>query len=142
MRVLINSILKEADEKRVRMEIQIGDEPAQEFFGEYDGTDPQYKFSSVDEKLFMRLSDLSAKRYCNSAIYQFELMDIIGAYCRGMSTPQYPIELGTTDFGMRRPSRIKIGCDRIRRPFMIVWYWWKFRKVRKENAITDTQKTG
>ena len=62
------------------MTIRFGDEPAKQFLGEYDGADEKYKFCNIDQELFMRLSDLAVKQYCNCAIYQMELMGIIAAF--------------------------------------------------------------
>jgi hypothetical protein len=71
----------------------------------------------------MQLSDLALRRYCNCAIYQMELIGIIGAFLSNQSIPDMPIELGTTTFGIKRPSRIKIFVDRLKRPFLLWWYW-------------------
>lgn len=84
----------------VRMSVQFGDEPVKSYLGDYDGSDPKFVWSNVDQELFMRLSDLALKRFCNCGIYQMELMGIIGAFILGKSIPAFPIELGTTDFGM------------------------------------------
>jgi hypothetical protein len=135
MRVLLENITQEPEKGRVRMTVRFGDEPANQFLGEYDGADEKYKFCNVEQELFMRLSDLAAKRYCNCAIYQMELMGIITAFLSDETIPPFPIELGTTDFGLPRPSGTKIFFSRIRRPFFSAWYWWKFRHIRRENLL-------
>ena len=117
------------------MSVQFGDEPLKSYLGDYDGSDPKYVWSSVEEELFMRLSDLAAKRYCNCAMYQMELVGIIGAFVSGKSIPAFPIELGTTNFGMSRPSNVRIFLNRMRRPFYSAWHWWKFRHIRRENLL-------
>lgn len=133
MRVLLTSLDKEPEPGRVRMNVKIGDEPERTFLGDYDGSDEKYKFCTVEEELFMRLSDLALARYCNCAIYQMELMGIIGAFVEGKGIPPLPIELGTTGFGFKRPSAARIVFDRLRRPFLLAWYWWKWRHERRGN---------
>lgn len=113
--------------------MKVGDEAEKVFLGEYDGSDERCKVATVEEELFMRLSDLAARRYCNCAIYQMELMGIIGAFVEGKGIPPLPIELGTTDFGIKRPSASRIAIGRLCRPFLSAWYWWKWRHVRREN---------
>ena len=124
---------REPEQGRVRMTVQFGDEPPKQFLGDFDGRDEKFMSCSVEPELFMRLSDLAVKRYCNCGIYQMELMGIIGAFLSGQAIPPFPVELGTTTFGLRRPSTMKIFFDRIRRPFHLAWSWWKLRHVRREN---------
>jgi hypothetical protein len=117
------------------MSVQFGDEPAKSYLGDYDGSDPKFAYCNVEQELFMRLSDLAVKRYCNCGIYQMEMMGIIGAFVSGKKIPTFPIELGTTDFEMARPSSARIFFNRMRRPFYNAWYWWKFRHIRRENLL-------
>jgi hypothetical protein len=133
MRVLLHRIVREHELHRVRLTVQIGDSPLRDYLADYDDSDPTYKRCNVEQELFMQLSDLATRRYCNCVIYQMELMGIIGAFISNQSIPDLPIELGTTMFGIKRPSQTKIFIDRLRRPFILWWYWWKFRKERKEN---------
>jgi hypothetical protein len=133
MRILLQSITQQAEKGSVRMTVQFGDEPIKEFFGAYDGRDEKYKLCSVEDELFMRLSDLAMKRYANCVIYQMELMAIIGAFVSGQAIPRFPIELGTTSLGMRRPSNAKIFFNRTKGPIVRAWYWWKLRHIRREN---------
>ena len=131
MRVLLETITREPEKSRVRITVRIGDEPAKQFFGELHDPDS----CTVEHELFMRLSDLAVKRYCNCAIYQFELMGIIKAFLSDESLPPFPIELGTTTFGMPRPTPAKIFWARLRRPFTLAWLWWKLRHIRRENLL-------
>ena len=131
MCVLLESIEKEPESGRVRLMIRVGDESAKMFRAQLH--DPNS--CSTDHELFMRLSDLAVKRYCNCAIYQFELMGIIKAFLSEEILPPFPIELGTTAFGLRRPSEVKVFFDRMRRPFYIMWSWWKSRHIRRENLL-------
>ena len=77
----------------------VNGEAPQSYQASFDDNDSKYKFCSIEEKLFMQLSELALRRYGNCTIYQMELMDIIGAVQRGDSAPQFPVELGTTSFG-------------------------------------------
>ncbi len=133
MRVLLQNMIRDSDAGRVRMIVQFGEESPKEFLGDFDGTNAKYKTCNVDQELFMRLSDLAMKRFCNCVIYQLELMGLIGAFLSGQPIPPFPIELGTTGFGLKRPSKTRILWNRIRRPFLSKWYWWKHRRIREEN---------
>ena len=118
---------------RVRMRVKMGDGEERVFHADYDGPDEAYQFCSVEGELFMRLSKLAVKRYCHCMIYQMELMGIIGAFVEGEEIPALPIELGTTEFGLKRPSAVRVAFDRMRRPFLGAWYWWAWRHLRREN---------
>jgi hypothetical protein len=131
MRVLLESIAREPESGRVSMSVRVGDEAAKVFLAQLH--DPHS--CTTEHELFMRLSDLAAKRYCNCAIYQFELMDIIKAFLAVESLPSFPIELGTTRFGMTRPTPAKIFWARLRRPFTLAWLWWRTRHIRRENLL-------
>ena len=135
MRVVLRSLTREPEKGRVRMTVQFGNESPRQFWGQYDGSDEKFTFCTVEEELFMRLSDLAAKRYCNCAIYQFELMGIIKAFLSDKPLPPFPIELGTTGFGMQRPTATRIFFNRLRRPFCTAWLWWKYRHIRRENLL-------
>jgi hypothetical protein len=117
------------------MTVQFGNEQAKQFLSEYHASDGNCKVCSTERELFMRLSDLAAKRFCNCTIYQFELMGIIEAFLSGETLPPFPIELGTTGFGIPRPNAAKIFIDRLRRPFLSTWLWWKDRHIRRENRL-------
>jgi hypothetical protein len=135
MRVFLQNMIREPEVGRVRMTVQFGDEPPKQFLGEFAEEDEKYKVCNVEQELFMRLSDLAVKRFCNCAIYQMELMAIISAFLSDEAVPPFPIELGTTDFGLPRPTRTKIFFGQIIRPFFSAWYWWKFRQIRRENLL-------
>jgi len=126
---------REPEKGRIRMTVQFGGEPPKEFLGEYKQCDEKYSFCNLEQELFMRLSDLAVRKYCNCAIYQMELMGIIIAFLSDQTIPSFPIELGTTDFGIPRPSRTRIFFNRIKRPFYLKWSWWKFRHIRRENLL-------
>jgi hypothetical protein len=135
MRVVLQNITKEPEQGRVRITIQFGDEPPKQFLGSYDGGDEKYKFCTVEQELFMRLSDLATRKYCNCAVYQMELMGIIGAFVSGQQIPPFPIELGMTAFGFKRPSQARILFDRVRKPFYLAWHRWKTRHARRERLL-------
>ncbi|MCA9235662.1 MAG: hypothetical protein KDA44_09320 [Planctomycetales bacterium] len=128
-RVVLHEIAKEPTLGRVRMSVQFGNEMPKEFLGEFNGSDNEHAFCSTEEELFMRLSDLAAKRYCNCTIYQFEFMGIIKAFLSDEPLPKLPIELGTTHFGSPRPSAYGILLNRLRRPFSQALLRWKYRRV-------------
>lgn len=138
MRVILQNVTKETEINRVRMTVQFGEEPPKSFLGDYDGTDQRFVLCNVEQELFMRLSDLAQKRYCNCAIYQFELMGIIKAFLSDKPLPEFPIELGTTSFGLKRPTPVGIFFDRLRSPFYIALLWWKYRHIRRENRSSGS----
>jgi hypothetical protein len=111
--------------------VRVGEEPAKSFLAQLHDANT----CTVEHELFMRLSVLADKRFCNCAIYQFELMDIIKAFLSDRNIPPFPIELGTTEFGMPRPSPTRILINRLRRPFTSRWLWWKARHIRRENLL-------
>jgi hypothetical protein len=135
MRVVLQSLAGESEKGRVRMTVQFGDESSKQFLGAFDGSDEKVTSCFVEQELFMRLSNLAAERYCNCAIYQLELMGIIKAFLSGERLPSFPIELGTTSFGVRRPTATRIFVDRLRRPFYGAWLWWRLRRMRRENSL-------
>ncbi len=65
MRVLVNKITDEPEKGRVRLFVEFGTEGEKEYLGDFDGADPKYKSFNLEEELFMRLSDLAHKRYCD-----------------------------------------------------------------------------
>jgi hypothetical protein len=136
MRVLLESIASELENGQVRMSVRIGDEPAKVFLGQY--SDPPS--CSIEYGLFMRLSDLALERYCNCTIYQIELMGIMKAFLANEALPTFPIELGTTGFGLRRPTATKIFFDRLWAPFYVVWLRWKWRHIRQENLLKYVER--
>lgn len=124
MRVYLDSITAQPEPGCVRMLVRFGEEPPKTFSGGLANPN----CCSVDQELFMRLSDLAVKRYCHCGIYQFELMGIIKAFLADESLPDFPIELGTTSFGLRRPSVIQVFWRRLKRSFYSAWYRWRPEK--------------
>lgn len=127
-RIFIDEIAHEGDSRQCLVTVRVGDEEPRT----YQAALHDDHVCSVDEPLFMRLSDLGVQVFCNCAIYQFELMCLIQAHYAGQELPAFPIELGTTDFGLKRPSKLKILWDRIRRPFALAWLTWTTRHIRRE----------
>ena len=87
MRVLLKNMIRDSEAGRVRMTVQFGEESPKDFLGDFDGANADYKTCNVDQELFMRLSDLAMMRFCNCAIYQMELMGLIGAFLWGQPIP-------------------------------------------------------
>jgi hypothetical protein len=107
MKAVLHELLKR-DDGAIQLLVSFGDEPAQVFCATYDGADPKYKFCSVDEELFMRLSNLAHERFGNCAIYQMELMGIIIAFTKSEELPALPATLGTTRFCTLKPGKMRI----------------------------------
>ena len=131
MHVILESIAIESERGSVMLAVRVGDEPAKKYLVQHD--DPNSLI--IEHELFMHLSDLAATRYCNCLIYQVELIGIIKAFLSSERLPPFPVELGTTSFGIARPTSTKIYFNRLRRPFISVWLWWKFRHIRRSNIL-------
>jgi hypothetical protein len=61
MKVVLHKHLKRDDEP-IQLLVSFGGEPARAFLASTSGADPKYKFCSVEEELFMRLSDQMVTR--------------------------------------------------------------------------------
>jgi len=107
MKVVLHELLKR-DDGAIQLFVSFGDEPAQAFLASYDDSHPKCSLCSVDEELFMRLSDLSHKRFGNCAVYQMELMGIISAFAQDAALPELPATLGTTSFCTLKPGPLRI----------------------------------
>ena len=144
MNVFVESISRNNDSRRLLLGVRFGSEAVKIYQAEYDdSSQPGFSGCTVDQELFMRLSRLAHERYCNCALYHMEIMGVIGAFVQGKAVPKFPIELGTTSFGFRRPGVLKIWFDRARLPFYRVWSWWKCRHIRRENKLKyGTAKLG
>jgi hypothetical protein len=135
MSVFIESISKTSESRRLLLAVRVDSEATRIYQAEYDDSKEGFKSCTVEQELFMRLSNLAHKRYCNCAIYQMEMMGIVAAFVQAKTIPEFPIELGTTKFGLRRPSKLKICFDRLRSPFYRAWGMWKCRHLRRENKL-------
>jgi hypothetical protein len=113
MNVVLHQLLKRED-GAIELQISFGDGPVRTFLAAYQGADPKYKFCSVDEELFMRLSELSHERFGNCAVYHMELMNIITAFTNGVELPPLPATLGTTRFCTLKPGRMGILWNKFR----------------------------
>jgi len=98
MDVILHQIGKTQEPELFELHISVGDEPVRAFGACYEISSPTSYYCNLDQDLFMRLSDLSAQRFRNCAVYMMELMGIIGAFYRGEPIPDLPVQLGTTSF--------------------------------------------
>jgi hypothetical protein len=111
MKVALHQLSK-CDDGAIRLRISFGAQPARTYLAAYDGADPKYKFCSVDQELFMELSNLAHKRYGNCAVYQMELMGIIAAFEKAEGLPALPATLGTTRFCTLKPGAVRIRWNK------------------------------
>lgn len=112
MKVVLHQLLNR-DDGAIQLLVSFGDEPARGFLASYDGADPRYKFCSVDEELFMRLSDLAHKWLGNCTVYQMELMGIIAAFTADEPLPVLPATLGTTSFCTLKPGTMRVLWNKL-----------------------------
>lgn len=108
MLVVLHNIRRLAERGMLELLVSVGNEAPKSFTASYDDSDHECRVCNMEEELFMRLSDLAVRRYGHCGIYQMELMDIVGAFMRSEPHPPFPIELGTTSFGLRRPGPLRI----------------------------------
>lgn len=113
MKVVLHKITK-CEDGLIDLVVSIGNDPPKTHRTSYDGSNDKYIFASTDEELFMSLSDLAHKRFGNCAVYQMELMGILGAFTGGDETPDLPAEFGTTAFCTLRPGRLRIVWNKLR----------------------------
>jgi hypothetical protein len=107
MKVVLHELLKR-DDGAIQLLVSFGAEAPRAFLAVYDGADPKYRFCSVDQELFMRLSDLAHKRFGNCTVYQWELMGIISAFAAAEQLPVLPATLGTTSFCTLKPGPMRV----------------------------------
>src|SRR5262245_61424669 len=107
MNVVLHELSK-CEDGSISLRVSVGSDPARTFLATYDSSDPKYKLCSVDQELFMQLSDLAHKRFGNCAVYQMELMGIIAAFVAGEGLPALPATLGTTRFCTLKPGLLSI----------------------------------
>ena len=125
MKVVLHRITRRED-GFIGLAVSFGNHPPREYRASYEGSDDKYKFGGTDEELFMALSDLAHKRFGNCAVYQMELMGILGAFNDGDKLPDLPAEFGTTAFCTLRPSRLRIVWNKL----MILLYKIKVLRPR------------
>ena len=112
MKVVLHQLLKH-DDGAIQLLVSFGGESPRTYFASYDGTDPKFRHHSVDEELFMRLSDLAYRRFGNCAVYQMELMGILGEFESDVGLPALPAILGTTPFCTLKPSTARIAWNKL-----------------------------
>ena len=69
-------------------------------------------FTTIDEGLFMKLSDFAYERFGNCTIYQSELMRILRAFQQSEPLPDLPVELGSTRFCCNKPGFLQVLYNR------------------------------
>ena len=112
--------MRRADDGLIELTVALGTAPPRVFRATYDGSHPGYVFCNLDQELFMALSDMAFRRFGNCAVFQHELMKLIGAFCAGAALPTMPVALGTTDFCTLKPS-----------PSRVLWnkFWILLRRL-------------
>jgi hypothetical protein len=95
------------DDGTIELLVSCGNDPPRVFLAAYEGL-PKYQCCSLDEELFMRLSDLAHRRYGNCIVYQMELMGIVDAFAKSKELPGLPATLGTTRFCTFKPGRLGV----------------------------------
>ena len=105
-------VIQRADDGLLHLTLSLVAQPPRVFRGSHDGFTPAC--AVVDQELFMALSDMAFRRYGNCAVYQFELMKLMGAFLAGETLPPMPIALGTSRFCTLKPSRARVALNKLR----------------------------
>jgi hypothetical protein len=106
--------IRRGDDGLIQLRVSLGSREPRIFRATYDDADAPYIYCNVEQELFMALSDMAFLRFGNCVVYQFELMSLIGAFCRGMTLPDLPASLGTTSFCTLKPSRTQVAWNKFR----------------------------
>jgi hypothetical protein len=112
MKVVLHKLHKR-DDGSIQIGISFSDNPIKAFNAIYDGEDPKFKSCTVDQELFMQLSDLAHRKYGNCAVYQIELMNIISAFVAGDDSLVLPATLGTTKHCRLKPSKPRVFWNKL-----------------------------
>ena len=73
--------------------VAIGNERARDYRATYERHGPNMAYGTVEQELFMALSDLAYCQFGNCAVYHNELMKLTGAFCDGKKLPTMPFAL-------------------------------------------------
>src|SRR5262245_28986386 len=106
--------LSRLDDGAIQLLVSCGADSPRAFLATYDTVDPKYESCSIDQELFMLLSDLAHARFGNCVVYQMELMGIIVAFAAHQDLPELPATLGTTRFCTMKPGTIRIIWNKLR----------------------------
>ena len=132
MNITVSEISLNRKKKEFTLLVQFGSESPQGYRASYEEIPSGGFYCGLDEQLFMHLSNLGVERYCNCAVYQMELTEILRSILNGTFHQEFPIELGTTSYA-RIPSRWKVRWNRFRSPIYRRWMWFRSRKIRERN---------
>jgi hypothetical protein len=105
--------LSRRDDGTIQLSVSCGADPPRVFLATYHGDDPKYESCSMDEELFMLLSDLAHRRFGNCVVYQMEVMGIIAAFAKDEDPPSLPATLGRTRFCTSKPGALRILWNKL-----------------------------
>ena len=100
--------IQRSEDGLVQLTVSLGSQRPRIFRAMYDDSDSRCVSASLDQELFMALSDIAFRRFGNCVVYQHELMKLIGAFCSNTSLPQMPVALGTTSLCTLKPSPTRV----------------------------------
>ena len=106
--------IRRGDGGLIELTVALGTAAPRVFRANYDGSNDNCLSCSFDEELFMALSELAYRRFGNCAVYQFELMKLVGVFCDGGALPPLPVALGTTSYCTLKPSAGRVLWNRLR----------------------------
>lgn len=112
-----------------------------QYLASFDDSDSPAQFCNVELDLFMELSNLARKRFGDCAVYQMELMSIIGAFASEDLSLELPAQLGNTQYCWSKPTRLKILRNKLSNWFTMTK--WRLGIGRpKWIEVTGTENAG
>jgi hypothetical protein len=112
MKIVLHSI-ERRDDGLIDLAVSLGDYSPKTYSASYAGSQDNHKLGGTCEDLFFVLSHHAHERFGNCAVYQMELMGILGAFDRGEQLPEMPAQLGTTSFCTLRPNVLLLARDKL-----------------------------
>jgi hypothetical protein len=112
MKIVLHSI-ERRDDGLIDLALSFGDSATQTFSASYAGSQDDHKLGFTCDSLFLRLFHFAHERFGNCAVYQMELIGILGAFDRGEQLPEMPAQLGTTSFCTLRPNVLRLARDKL-----------------------------
>lgn len=111
MRVILHDLQKR-DDGSIEIKISFGEDSVKTFMALYEEVS-KCRSCTLDQELFMQLSDLAHRTYGNCVVYQIELTNMISAFVAGDDSLILPATLGTTKYCRLKPSRPRVLWNKL-----------------------------
>ena len=111
MKIEITNIEKDTNEGVVMLSMLVGEEKKK--YKAQVQKQGDISAWQLEEELFFLLSDFGIQNLCNSAYYQFQTGKIIDRFLSNETLPPFPIDITKTEYGIKKPNRLKIMKGRV-----------------------------